>query len=378
MLCGSRIAQPLGNCLAGALMPRARRATAKAALLWLLVAVMGCRSLVDRPAPRLAGPQTPPPFGEPVPTEKDKSTLAPYTIEAPDILFIEAIRVVPKPPYHIQATDVLSIDFPDLFEEEGSRPRDNRYLVDGEGRVSLGPRFPKIPVRGMTEDQAVLAIREAVKEEFKDPQVSVQLFSSSGQQQISGEHLVSPDGTVNLGMYGLAYVAGMTVEEATAAVEEQLSKSLDNPKVSVSVFSYNSKVYYVITEGAGSGDLVGRFPITGNETVLDAIAQINGLSRLSSKNVWIARPAPDGAGCDEMLPVDWKEITKGAATATNYQILPGDRIFIAENKMVALDAMLNKIIAPFERVMGFTLLGSQTIQTINRFPLGFTSGTGVL
>jgi polysaccharide export outer membrane protein len=342
-----------------------------------LVVVMGCRSLVDRPQSRLAGPQTPPPFGEPVPTEKDKSTLALYTIEAPDILYIEAIRIVPKPPYHIQATDVLSIDIPELFEEEGNRPRDNRYLVDGEGRISLGPRFSKILVRGMTEDQATLAIRDAIKEEFKDPQISVQLLSSSGQQPISGEHLVSPDGTVNLGTYGLAYVAGMTVEEAKAAIEEQLAKSLDEPKVSVSVYAYNSKVYYVITEGAGSGDLVGRFPITGNETVLDAISQINGLSRLSSKNMWIARPVPGGAGCDELLPVDWKEITKGAATATNYQVLPGDRIFIAENKMIALDAMLNKIIAPFERIFGFTLLGSQAIQTINRFPLGFT-GTGAI
>jgi polysaccharide export outer membrane protein len=347
-------------------------------LLCLAVAVTGCRSLVDRPQARLAGPQTPPPVGDSVPTEKDKSTLAPYTIEAPDILFIEAIRVVPKPPYHIQATDVLSIDIPELFEEEGGRPRDNRYLVDGEGRISLGPRYGKILVRGMTEDQATQAVRDAIQEEIKDPQISLQLFQSSGQQPISGEHLVSPDGTVNLGTYGLAYVAGMTVEEATAAIEEQLAKSLDNPKVAVSVYSYNSKVYYVITEGAGSGDLVARFPITGNETVLDAISQVNGLSRISSKNVWIARPVPGGAGCDELLPVDWREITKGAATATNYQVLPGDRIFIAENKMVALDSMLNKIIAPFERVFGFTLLGTQTIQTINRFPLGFQQGTGAL
>jgi hypothetical protein len=101
------------------------------------------------------------------------------------------------------------------------------------------------------------------------------------------------------------------------------------------------------------------------------------LSRISSKNVWIARPAPGGVGCDELLPVDWKEITKGAATATNYQILPGDRIFIAENKLVAFDSALNKVIAPFERIFGFTLLGTQTVQTINRFPLGF-NGSGTL
>ncbi len=164
----------------------------------------------------------------------------------------------------------------------------------------------------------------------------------------------------------------MTLDDAKAAVEGQLAKFLDNPQVSVSVFAYNSKVYYVITEGAGSGDSVARLPITGNETVLDAIAQINGLSRLSSKNIWIARPAPGGAGCDIVLPVNWKEITKGAATATNYQILPGDRIFIAENKLIAIDAAFNQFIAPFERIFGVTLLGAQAVQTINRFPKGIS------
>ena len=97
---------------------------------------------------------------------------------------------------------------------------------------------------------------------------------------------------------------------------------------------------------------------------------------MSSKNIWIARPAPGGAGCDVILPVNWNEITEGAATATNYQVLPGDRIFIAENKLIAIDAVLNQIIAPFERIFGFTLLGTQAIQTINRFPLGFSQGLG--
>ena len=32
-----------------------------------------------------------------------------------------------------------------------------------------------------------------------------------------------------------------------------------------------------------------------------------------------------------MLVVDWEGITKGANTTTNYQLLPGDRLFIATN-----------------------------------------------
>jgi polysaccharide export outer membrane protein len=311
-----------------------------------------------------------------VPTEKDKTTLPSYTIEPPDILFVEAIRVVPKPPYHIQATDVLSIQLAGGFPEGtgGSGSTGNQYLVSADGSVNLGPLYGKVKVTGLTEDEAKQVIETHLREILANPQVSVQLIQSAGQQPIVGEHLVGPDGTVNLGTYGQAYVAGLTLAEAKQAIDAQLARSLDNPDVSVSVFAYNSKVYYVVTEGAGLGDTVARFPVTGNETVLDALTQVNGLSRVSSKRIWIARPMPGGAGCDTILPVDWSEITKGAATATNYQVLPGDRIFIAEDKLIAIDSALNRMIAPFERIFGASLLGAQAIQTMNRFPLGFQGG----
>jgi protein involved in polysaccharide export with SLBB domain len=215
---------------------------------WWVLAVLacataGCRSLVDRPEPRLVGPQTPPHYGEMVPTEKDKTTLPTYTIEPPDILFIDAIRVVPKPPYHIQATDVLVIQLAGGFPEgpSGGGPAGDQYLVSADGTVNLGPLYGKIKVTGMTEDQAQAAIETWLREELANPKVSVQLAQSAGQQPVTGEHLVAPDGTVNLGTYGQAYVAGLTLAEAKQAIDAELAKSLDNPDVSVSVFAYNSK-----------------------------------------------------------------------------------------------------------------------------------------
>src|SRR5262249_47784878 len=92
-------------------------------------------------------------------------------------------------------------------------------------------------------------------------------------QPIRGQHLVRPDGSINLGIYGSVYVAGMTLEQARAAVAALLSQRVKNltvRNVSVDVLAYNSKVYYVITDGGGYGEQVVRLPITGNETVLDA------------------------------------------------------------------------------------------------------------
>ena len=209
---------------------------------------------------------------------------------------------------------------------------------------------------------------------LQEPEVSVSLGQASGQQQIAGEHLVGPDGTVNLGNYGSVYVAGMTLDEVEKKLLEHLSEYLDDPQIAIDVLAYNSKVFYIITEGAGYGDTVVRVPVTGNETVLDALAQVNGLNRVSSKNIWIARPAPGGVGCDQVLPVNWREISKGGTTATNYQVMPGDRVFIAEDKLTRIDSRIANLLAPVQRVMGFTLLSTQTIQTMNRFPNGYNGG----
>ena len=105
--------------------------------------------------------------------------------------------------------------------------------------------------------------------------------------------------------------------------------------------------------------------------MLDAISQVQGLSRLSSKNIWIARPSR--SGCDQILPVRWDEIAPGAGTCTNYQVLPGDRIFIAQDHLIALDSFVNKVLNPIERIFGTTLLGMQTIQTAQSFPEGISN-----
>jgi polysaccharide biosynthesis/export protein len=146
---------------------------------------------------------------------------------------------------------------------------------------------------------------------------------------ISGEHLVGPDGRINLGAYGGVYVAGSTIGEAQDAIEQAVAKQIEPAEVVVDVASVNSKVYYILTEGDGRTHNVMRVPITGNETVLDAIAQIGGLKGADPVRVWIARHARNGVGMEKILPVEWKEIASGASTATNYQMLAGDRLYVS-------------------------------------------------
>jgi len=194
-------------------------------------------------------------------------------------------------------------------------------------------------------------------------------------QPIRGQHLVRPDGTVSLGIYGAAYVAGMTIDQAKESIGRTLAtriKDFDLRNLNVDILAYNSKFYYVITDGAGYGEQVIRMPITGSETVLDGISQIFGLPAVSSKRrIWIARRSADGT-TDQVLPVDWCGVSQRGSTSTNYQIMPGDRIYVDSNRWVRFDTKMARFLSPFERVLGITLLGSETVNSIS----GRTTGTG--
>jgi polysaccharide export outer membrane protein len=267
---------------------------------------------------------------------------------------IDAIHVVPKPPYHLRTLDVITIQ---VQGTPPDAPIQGTFTIEPGGFIRLGPSYGSLQIGGKTVEQAQQAIQTHLQTYLKTPVVSATLADIGSKQQIAGQHLVGPDGTVTLGSYGSVLVVGMTLAQAKEAVEQHLAQHLEDPEISLDVFAYNSKVYYVITQGAGLGDGVYRFPATGNETVLDAIAQLHGMQQTASKRIWIARPT-DVPGQVQTYPVQWNEITASGAACTNYQILPGDRVFIAEDKLVAADTMLAKIIAPIERVMGFSLLGA--------------------
>ncbi len=308
-----------------------------------------------------------------VPRELEKVTLPAYVIEPPDILLIDALRVIPMPPYKIEPLDALVISATDVLPNE---PIAGIFAVDPDGTVNLGFSYGSVQVSGRTLQEAKTKIEEFLNIKLKNAKVTVALAQSRALQQIRGEHLVRPDGTISLGNYGEVHVAGMTIPEAKKAVEEQLWKYLWEPEVSVDIMGYNSKVYYVILNLSGAGLLVHRQPITGNETVLDALGDIGGLPPIASKDrIWVARPSPANQGCDQILPVDLNAIAECGSTATNYQLLPGDRIYVKADPWINADNTLAKVLAPVERILGVTLLGSATVHSVS-VPLGRGGSTG--
>ncbi|MBN9523827.1 polysaccharide biosynthesis/export family protein [bacterium] len=258
-----------------------------------------------------------PPQGA-VPTELAKVTLPPYVIESPDVLIIQVVQRAKVP---------VVID--GVVQKDPTNPNKN---LEQDGTKAL-------PV-----------------------------------QDISGQFALRPDGTVGLGFWGSVTVAGLTLDQAVEAIKQHLLRSEalkggqiqpQNLVVVVDVLAYNSKRYYVVTDGGGYGEQVFPFPVTGSETVMDGIANINGLPAVASRrNIWVARRCPHPNQPWQILPVDWVGITQHGLTETNYQIMPGDRIYVKAQRLVTIDTALARVISPIERIFGVTLLGASTVNQV--------------
>ncbi len=276
-------------------------------------------------SPRISGPITMPPPGT-VPSELGKIVLPPYVVEAPDNLLIEV---------------VLRAKVPE-FDANGKR------LTDAKGEPILVDGTQKLPV-----------------------------------QPVSGPFQVRIDGTVGIGFWGSVPVAGLTLDQTAEAIRQHLLKSKtlqdlgtkpESLVVIVDVLAYNSKKYYVITDGGGYGEQVYPFPITGSETVLDALGNTFGLPAVASKrNIWVARRSPHADQPWQILPVDWIGITQHGITTSNYQVMPGDRIYVKAQRLITVDTALARVLSPIERLLGVTLLGANVNNQIKGNVGGFNN-----
>jgi polysaccharide export outer membrane protein len=149
---------------------------------------------------------------------------------------------------------------------------------------------------------------------------------------------VQADGNIDLGFLGDVYLAGLSLEQAEVKIAQHVAGRVGRPasgsRYEVSVRLINgsqSKSYYVL----GTVTTQGKFPITGNETVLDAILTAGLRSNSLPDKAYLVRPHPAG-GPDQVLKIDWFGIKERGDTLTNYQIFPGDRIIVPGGKAPGL------------------------------------------
>ncbi len=132
---------------------------------------------------------------------------------------------------------------------------------------------------------------------------------------------VRPDGQISLPLVNDVPAAGLTPSALRDALAAKLGAYIADPVVSVIVREVNSFKVSVI----GQVRTPGRVAISGQTTVLDAIAQAGGFTEFASRNrIVLLRQERNGT---KRIPVDYDRIVDGGGM-DNYPLAPGDIVVV--------------------------------------------------
>lgn len=263
-----------------------------------------------------------------------------------------------------------------LTRSEGTQQITNKYPVQPDGVINLG-RYGTVHVAGKTVTEARMAVERQLALYFDSPQVSVDVigYNSKSYYVIIGAKELS-GGLVENYYYEQQYLLDWERSWQRRIEQTWLVRSENGAEISRTLANESTQDWTHEQWKEESNEYLSLssrrvpFMIRGNETVLDAISdisQIQHLPPMSKNTIWVARPAPNGMGCEQILPVDWEAITRGGSTATNYQLMPGDRIYIMDDGLVAFNNFVFKITAPIEKLLGVTALGTTTMRGLQTF-----------
>src|SRR4051812_36372775 len=162
------------------------------------------------------------------------------------------------------------------------------------------------------------------------------------QPTLSGKFSVEADGTFTFPLIGRVRAGGSTLRAIETELSRRLSEGyLKNPQVSVGVETYRSQQIFIVGEVRAPG----AYPLTGNMTLIEALARAGSTTSDASGEALILRATrsrADGAvqGNDteggesrDVVRVQLDELQTGAWTQ-NVRLQDGDTIFISRTVSV--------------------------------------------
>jgi polysaccharide biosynthesis/export protein len=138
---------------------------------------------------------------------------------------------------------------------------------------------------------------------------------------------VQPDGFVTLQVVGDIKFAGLSVEEAKAALLEKARARLRDPEISI-VLKEFQKPYFIVS---GQVQNPGRFDFRSDTSAMDAIAIAGGFKPSAQRSHVVlfrrSNPRP------EAIVVNIKKMLKQDSLREDPMLRPGDLLWIPENTL---------------------------------------------
>jgi polysaccharide biosynthesis/export protein len=155
---------------------------------------------------------------------------------------------------------------------------------------------------------------------------------------LSGRFTVEADGTLTFPLIGRLKAAGLTLRALEETLKTQFNDGfLKNPQVAVSIDEYKSQRAFVMGEVRAPG----AYQLTGDMTIIEALAKAGGITQTAAEEILIVRP-PAGAKAgparpddseSTVLKVNVRELQAGALSQ-NLLLRDGDTIVVGRSQAV--------------------------------------------
>jgi polysaccharide export outer membrane protein len=150
------------------------------------------------------------------------------------------------------------------------------------------------------------------------------------QEDVSGQYTVERDGTFTFPLLGRVNTRGLTLRALEAELTRLLADGFfKNPQVTVAVVEYRSQRVFAV----GEVRTPGTYPLTGDMTLIEALARAGSTTADAADHVLILRSAgargpvlPDDANGAEIIRIDLRSIENGQSQKV--LLRDGDTVFV--------------------------------------------------
>jgi polysaccharide export outer membrane protein len=140
---------------------------------------------------------------------------------------------------------------------------------------------------------------------------------------------VQPDGFVSLQLIGDLKLAGMTLDQARAAILTRASTRLRDPEIAIFLKDYEKPH---VTVG-GEVRNPGRFELHGTLTAIEAIELAGGFNSASAKNSQVILFRRVNSEFAETKLLNLKHAINTQTLAEDIALRPGDMLVVPQNKL---------------------------------------------
>ncbi len=134
---------------------------------------------------------------------------------------------------------------------------------------------------------------------------------------------VRSDGKISLPLAGELQASGQTPHQLEVAIAGKLKNFIAEPEVTVIVTEIKSQNFNIL----GEVNKPGTYPLSGADTVLDAIALSGGFRDFAKrKSIYVLRR--DANGNEQRMPFNYKDVIKGVHAEQNIKLLAHDTIVV--------------------------------------------------